>query len=356
MKFRENCRYALLVPTSMGVRLTPVDRQPVYCSDRFFMQATSAETNTASVLSYLGLKVKVLTRFVKDSPIAQFIRYNLQSRGFDIDAPEVMQEGPWGYRHQFNIADMGFGPRGPRVYNDRAGEVGATLNASDYNLKQIFENEGVKILHLSGLIAAISDQTAAFCLEIIEIARKNGTLISFDMNYRPSFWYNREAELHHTFVRIVEQTNFLFAGTDDFVKCLHVNLPAIENNITERIRIYKHAVEKLRESYPQVNIFATSLRETLSANNHLWGALMFDQTNWFEIDPRSIEVLDRIGGGDAFVGGILYGLIRGWEHEKALQFGWACGAMAVTLTTDYLQPLNEEQIWNLWAGNARVIR
>lgn len=125
MFFPSDCRYALLVPTSMGVRLTPVDRQPVHCSDRYVMQATSAESNTASVLAYLGMPVKVLTRLVEDSPIAEFIKYNLRSRGFDVEAREVPQGGPWGFRHQFNIADMGFGPRAPRVHNDRAGEVGA---------------------------------------------------------------------------------------------------------------------------------------------------------------------------------------------------------------------------------------
>lgn len=100
------------------------------------MQATSAESNVASVATALGLKVKVLTTFVKGSPIARFIRDDLASRHMDCEGPEVEQGGPWGYRHQFNIADSGFGVRGPRVHHDRAGEVGQTLNIKDFDTRR----------------------------------------------------------------------------------------------------------------------------------------------------------------------------------------------------------------------------
>ena len=121
-------RYALVVPTSMGVRITPATRQPVHISHNFYMQATSAETNVATVPASLGLPVKVLTTFVEGSPIAAFIKADLRSRNMEYEGREVPQGDPWGYRHQFNIADSGFGLRGPRVTNDRAGEVGRTLN------------------------------------------------------------------------------------------------------------------------------------------------------------------------------------------------------------------------------------
>jgi|GEM_PF-6097146 len=116
-------KYALLVPTSMGIRLTPLNSQPFHCSDTFKMQATSAETNVASVASYLGLPVKVLTAFVKDSPVSHFIKDNLKSRRMDFEGPEFKQEDPWGYRHQINMADSGWGLRGPRVQVARRLEV-----------------------------------------------------------------------------------------------------------------------------------------------------------------------------------------------------------------------------------------
>ena len=116
LEFRKDCKYSLLVPTSMGIRITPMNGQPVHCSDTFKMQATSAESNVASVSSYLGLPVKVLTTLVKGSPIARLITDNLASRHIDVEAKEVEQGGPWGYRHQINIADSGAGSRGPRTW------------------------------------------------------------------------------------------------------------------------------------------------------------------------------------------------------------------------------------------------
>ena len=131
-------KYALVVATSMGVRLTPVDSQPFHSSDTFKMQATSAESNVASVSSYLGKPVKVLTAFVKGSPVSHFIKDNLRGRRMDFEGPEFEQENPWGYRHQINMADSGWGSRGPRVQNDRAGEVGLELCADDFDLNRIF--------------------------------------------------------------------------------------------------------------------------------------------------------------------------------------------------------------------------
>ncbi|MCB0752016.1 MAG: sugar kinase, partial [Ignavibacteriae bacterium] len=192
LELKKDYKYSLLVPTSMGVRLTPVNGQPVHTSNNFVMEVTSAETNVASVSSYLGLPVKVLTKFVKDSPISNLIKRNLKNRNMDYEGLEVPQGGPWGYRHQFNIADSGYGSRGPRVHNDRAGEVGRTLNVKDFDLEKIFGKEGVQIMHLSGLIAALSPETSEFCLELARAAKKYGTKISFDLNYRASFWKGRE--------------------------------------------------------------------------------------------------------------------------------------------------------------------
>ena len=225
MELKQNCKYALLVPTSMGIRITPENGQPVHTSDRFTMYATSAETNVASIPSYLGLPVKVLTTFVKGSPIAQFIKNNLRSRGMDYEGPEMEQGDPWGFRHQINIADSGYGSRGPRVWNDRAGEVGRTLNVKDFDLEKIFGQEGVQIVHLSGLIGALSPETSQFCLEIARAAKKHGTKISFDLNYRASFWKGREKELRANFTEIASVSDILIGNEEDFQLCFGIEGP-----------------------------------------------------------------------------------------------------------------------------------
>jgi 2-dehydro-3-deoxygluconokinase len=115
-------------------------------------------------------------------------------------------------------------------------------------------------------------------------------------------------------------------------------------------------IKQTRQAFPQTSVFATTLREVKSANTHLWGAILFNAGEWHVIEPREIGVLDRIGGGDGFVGGMLYGILRGWTADKWAQFGWANGAFTVTLLTDYSTPMDEDQIWSVWKGNARVKR
>ena len=357
MELRKNAKYAMVIPTSMGVRITPVNGQPVHSSDMFKMQATSAESNVGSTASFLGLPVKILTTFVKGSPIARFIKDNLASRHMDYEGPELEQDNPWGYRHQINIADSGHGSRGPRVQNDRAGEVGRTLNVKDFDLDRIFGVEGAQIVHLSGLIAALSPETSQFCLEIARAARKNGTRISFDLNHRASFWSGREQELHEIFTEIASISDILIGNEEDFQLCLGIEGPeAGGKDLGAKIEGFKGMINAAREKFQDTQVFATTLRQVISANQHMWGGIIFENGNWHVVEPRDIYVYDRIGGGDGFVSGMLYAILKDWEPEKWIQFGWASGAFVATLETDYAQPADEDQIWSIWEGNARVKR
>ena len=357
MELKQGCKYNLVVPTSMGIRLTPTDGQPMHCARLLHMQATSAETNVASISSYLGMKVKVLTTFVKDSPIARFIKDDLGSRHMEYEGKEVDQGGPWGYRHQFNLADTGAGNRGPRVHNDRAGEVGRTINIKDFDLEKLFGQDGVQIVHTSGLFAALSPETGKFCLEIARAAKKHGTRIAFDLNYRASFWKNREKELHDIFAEIAQASDILVGNEEDFQLCLGVKGPeAGGKNISGKIDSFKEMIGEVKKQFPHASVYATTLRQVVNVNLHLWGAILSVGKDWYVVEPREISIVDRIGGGDGFVGGLLYAILKGWEPEKWIQFGWATGALAVTMLTDYAQPADEEEVWNIWQGNARVKR
>jgi 2-dehydro-3-deoxygluconokinase len=357
MDLRKNAAWAMIVPTSMGVRLTPDSGQPVHSSHRFTMEATSAETNVASISSFLGLPVKVLTAFVEGSPIAAFIKHDLGARHMAYEGPEVPQGSAWGYRHQFNIADSGLGNRGPRVHNDRAGEVGRTLNVKDFDLDRIFGEEGAQIVHLSGVIAALSPDASQFCLEVARAAKKHDARVSFDLNYRASFWEGREEELSTTFGEIAAASDILIGNEEDFQLALGIPGPAAGGqDVSSKIDSFKEMIGRVRDAYPNASYFANTLREVIDANRHMWGGLIFADGAFHIAEPREIGVLDRIGGGDGFVGGLLYGILRGWEPEKCLQFGWASGALAATLLTDYAVPADEAQVWRIWEGNARVKR
>lgn len=353
----KQARYAIACPTSMGVRITPENRQSVHTSHSFQMEATSAESNVLNIASSLGSECLALTKFVEDSPISLFIQSELRARNIRYEGISVPQGGPWGFRHQFNIADSGYGLRAPRVWNDRSGEVGRTLSIDEFDMPRIFGTEGVGILHISGLIAALSHETSVFCLELAKAAKSYGTSISFDLNYRASFWKGREAELSSVFKQIASMSDILVGNEEDFQLCLGLKGPeAGGKELASKIEGFKGMISEAEKKYPDAKYFATTLRQVLSANLHLWGAILHTPGQWFVEEPREIPVLDRIGGGDGFTGGLLYGISKGWEAEKCLHFGWASGALAATVLTDFASPADEEQIWSIYEGNARVKR
>lgn len=350
-------KYAVACPTSMGVRITSANRMAVHNSNQFYLQATSAETNVLNVSSSLGHECLALTKFVADSPIAAFIKAQLRGRNICYEGLEVAQGGPWGFRHQFNIADSGFGLRAPRVWNDRAGEVGQTLSADDFDIERIFGQEGIEILHISGLIAAMSEDTTKCCLTLAKAAKKYGTLVSFDLNYRATFWKGREAELSKAFGEIASCADILVGNEEDFQLCLGFKGPdAGGKELSSKIDSFKTMITQVKEKYPNAKMFANTLRQVISANEHLWGAILLAEDKWYVEEPREIPVMDRIGGGDGFTGGLLYGVLNGWEAEKCLQFGWATGVLAVSSQNDYAEPADEKQVWDIYAGNARVQR
>jgi 2-dehydro-3-deoxygluconokinase len=243
------------------------------------------------------------------------------------------------------------------VHNDRAGEVGRILNIKDFDIERIFGQEGVQIVHLSGLIGALSKETSDFCLEIARAAKKYKTRVSFDLNHRASFWKGREKELHEIFTEIAQISDILIGNEEDFQLCLGIEGPESGGkDLTSKIEGFKAMIGRVKESFPNTLVFATTLRQVISVNEHLWGAILLEGDNWQVIEPRKINVLDRIGGGDAFVGGLLYSILKGWKPEKWAQFGWATGALATTFLTDYAQPVDEEMVWSIWEGNARVRR
>lgn len=352
-----NYKYAIACPTSMGVRITPENRMAVHNSNLFYLQSTSAETNVLNVSSSLGKECLALTRFVEGSPIAAFIKSQLRARNISFEGPDVPQGGPWGYRHQFNIADSGFGLRAARVWNDRAGEVGRTLCIDDYDLPRIFGEEGVGILHISGLIAAMSKETTECCIALAKAAKKYGTAVSFDLNYRATFWKGREEELSKAFHEIASCADILVGNEEDFQLCLGFKGPeAGGKDLSHKIESFKMMITEVQKKYSNASVFATTLREVVSANRNNWGAIMLAGNEWFIEEPREIEILDRIGGGDGFTGGLLYGILSGWEAEKWIKFGWATGVLAAESLNDYAEPADEKQVWSVYEGNARVQR
>jgi 2-dehydro-3-deoxygluconokinase len=271
----------------------------------------------------------------------------LKARGIDFEGAELPQENPWGYRHQINLADSGYGMRGPRVCNDRAGEIGKELDADYFDLVRIFSEEGACVFHLSGLICALSPKTGKFCLKLVKEAKKYGTIVSFDLNYRESFWKNREKELSETFKEVASLSEIIFGNDIAFEQCLGLELPKKDFK-TLNINEYREILDKVQKEYPGAKLILSTIRRAVTANEHLWGAVMLSGQKYDVIDLKRVPVLDRIGGGDAYAGGFLYGMIKNWEPEKCNQFGWACGAYVSSFCKDYGMVFNENDIWEIW--------
>jgi 2-dehydro-3-deoxygluconokinase len=177
------------------------------------------------------------------------------------------------------------------------------------------------------------------------------------LNYRASFWEGREQELRPIFDEIATAADILVGNEEDFQLALGIAGPEAGGAaVASKIDSFKEMIGRVGEAYPNASYFANTLREVIDANRHMWGALIFAEGAFHVAEPREIAVLDRIGGGDGFVGGMLYGILRGWQPEQCLQFGWATGALAATLLTDYAIPADEQQVWSIWEGNARVRR
>ena len=177
------------------------------------------------------------------------------------------------------------------------------------------------------------------------------------MCIRDSFWEGREAELRDIFSQIAARADVLIGNEEDFQLALGIQGPeAGGKDLSSKIESFKEMIGRVKAVYPGASTYATTLRQVISANTHMWGAIMLHGDEWYVEQPREINVFDRIGGGDGFVAGMLYGILKGWEPEKWIRFGWATGAMAVTMAEDYATPADEEQVWSVWKGNARVKR
>ena len=176
----------------------------------------------------------------------------------DFEGPEFEQEDLWGYRHQINMADSGWGYRGPHVQNDRAGEVGRELSAEDFDLDRIFKEKGVQTVYISGLIAELFPKTSQFCLDLARVAKESGSLISFDLNHRASFWKGREEELSKAFAEIASRSDILIGNEEYFQLCLGIEGPeAGGSGLDEKIDGFKEMIGRVQATYPNAKYFAT---------------------------------------------------------------------------------------------------
>jgi 2-dehydro-3-deoxygluconokinase len=263
--------------------------------------------------------------------------------------------------HGPNIAgvysDLGQGVRPPVVFYNRAQEAGALLKPGDFDWARIF-SDGVRWFHSGGIFAALSENTSELILEAMQAAHAAGTITSFDLNYRPKLWAaaGGPKRAQQVLQRLVGHADALFGNEEDLQHGLGIPGPNVESKSKLDPDTFFMMIDRAVEQFPHIQLVATTLREVHSTNRHDWAAVLWFRGQKFVSPTCQLDVLDRIGGGDGFSSGLIYGLLTGRSPEEALGLGWAHGALLTTYPGDVTMASLEEVEALAHGGTARVQR
>ncbi len=263
-------------------------------------------------------------------------------------------------RNGLNFTERGFGVRAALGCSDRGHTAVSQLQPGDIDWERIFGREGARWLHCGGVFAALSPSTAEVALEAMESAHRHGTIVSYDLNYRPSLWKasggtDRAAEVNR---RLVEDVDVLLGNEEHLSAGLGYELEGVDENLLAlEPDAYQPLLEQVMDLTPALSIVATTLRQVRTASINDWSAVCHTRTG-FHRGPGmdSVEILDRVGGGDSFASGFFYGLLTGEDIETALAYGVAHGALAMTTPGDTSMATLPEVQRLVGGGSARVVR
>ena len=355
------CRFDLVSLGEVMLRLDPGEER-IETTRSFRAWEGGGEYNVARGLKRcFGLRTAVVTALA-ENPVGRLIddliyqggveRAHLGWIPFDGVGRDV--------RNGLNFTERGFGVRGAVGVSDRGHTAASQLKPGDVDWEQIFGRDGARWLHCGGIFAALSETTADVSLEAMEAAKRHGTVVSYDLNYRPSLWKSiggpaRAAEVNR---RLVEHVDVLLGNEEDFSAALGFEIRGVDENL-QRLDLdaYGRLLEQVLAAYPRLTVVATTLREVRSATVNDWSAVGRTRDG-FHVGPRyeGLEILDRVGGGDSFASGLFFGLLKGWEIDKALAYGVAHGALAMTTPGDTSMATLGEVERLVAGGSARVQR
>jgi 2-dehydro-3-deoxygluconokinase len=263
-------------------------------------------------------------------------------------------------RNGLNFTERGFGVRGALGVSDRGNTAASQLKPGDFDWDEIFGRTGARWFHTGGIFAALSDTTHQLVLEAIHAARKHGVIVSYDLNYRPSLWKSIGGKTRAQQVNkeIAAQVDVLVGNEEDFTACLGLEVPGVDEQLsTIDSTSFREMIRAASAQYSAVKIIATTLRAVKSATRNDWGAVCWADGKFYEAPKRAdLEILDRIGGGDSFASGLIYGLLKFNDPQKAVDYGAAHGALAMTTPGDTSMATLREVEALLEGGNARVQR
>ena len=321
------------------------------------IHVSGGEFNCAANLAdCFGLKTGVASAMV-DYPIGALIAERVRAMGVKPFYKNFKHNGVNGPNMAAVYSDRGQGVRAPVVFYNRCNEAAALLKPGDFDWKAIFA-EGVRWFHSGGIFAALSPTTAEVIIEAMQAAKEAGAVTSFDLNYRAKLWAISGGEDRAVAVvdRIVKNVDVLVGNEEDLQKGLGIPGPEVAAKSKLDPSAFFGMIDQVVKKHPHVKIVATTLREVHSTNHHSWGAVAWIDGKTYMSPTAELDVLDRVGGGDGYASGFIYGLLTGESPEACVKLGWAHGALLTTFPGDTSMATVDQVRSFAQGGSARIQR
>lgn len=356
-----SCKYDELSLGEIMLRLDPGEGR-IRTTREFRVWEGGGEYNVARGLRRcFGLKTAVATAFA-DNDVGRLLEDFILQGGVATDFIKWMDFDGIGrnVRNGLNFTERGFGMRGAVGVSDRGLSAASQLKPGDFDWDHIFGKLGVRWLHTGGIFAALSDTTPQLVIECVKAAKKHGTIVSYDLNYRPSLWKSiggqkRAQEVNKEIAKYVD---VMIGNEEDFTACLGFHVEGADENLLHiDVTAFKRMIETAVKAYPNFKATATTLRAAKTATVNDWGAIAWVDGKFYESRQYpDLEILDRVGGGDSFASGFIYGMMTTGDAQKAVDYGAAHGALAMTTPGDTSMATKSEVEKLMKGGGARVQR
>ncbi len=358
---KSECMFDQISLGEVMLRLDPGEGR-IKTARNFRVWEGGGEYNVARGLRRcFGYKTAIITALA-DNEIGRLVEDCMLQGGVDTQFVKWAEYDGIGrtVRNGLNFTERGHGVRGAVGVSDRGNTAISQIKASDFDFDYIFGELGVRWLHTGGIFAALSENTAEVTIAAVKAAKKYGTLVSYDLNYRPSMWKSIGGleKAQQVNKEIAQYIDVMIGNEEDFTACLGLEVPGNDENLTElNLDGYKEMVKNAVATYPNFKVVATTLREVKTATINDWAAMCYaDGEIHFSKKYPALEILDRVGGGDSFASGLIYGLIETEDASVAVNYGAAHGALAMTTAGDTSMASKKEVEKLMGGASARVDR
>jgi 2-dehydro-3-deoxygluconokinase len=361
IKPKSNCRWDLVSLGEVMLRLDPGDGR-VATTRAVQCWEGGGEYNVARGLKRcFGLETAVVTAFA-DNPVGRLIQDLIYQGGVDQSHVRWVKYDGVGraVRNGLNFTERGFGVRAALGCSDRGHTAASQLKPGEIDWEQIFGKEGARWFHTGGIFAALSETTPLVAKEAMEAAHKHGTMISYDLNYRDSLWkgIGGQAKAQQVNRELAPYVNVMLGNEEDFTAALGFKVEGVDEHFAKLdVTHFRRMIEQAIQQFPNFEVVATTLRAAKTATRNDWGAVCHSEGQLFQAPAREdLEIFDRVGGGDSFASGLIYGFLAGKGPQWAVECGAAHGALAMTTPGDTTMVTLSEVEKVMKGGGARVER